>query len=294
MDLMNRLKLKPMLCDGAMGTQLIAAGLKPGEASELWTVEKTADLEAIHRAYRDAGCDMVTSNTFGGTTAALARHGLADRAAELNELAIRYARRAVGGNCFLLGDIGPSGEFLEPMGTMTEPEMVEIYREQARSLKRGGADAILVETMSDPNEMRIAVQAAKAIAYWPVVATYAFNPPVNGVFRTMMGTTVEEAIKAAINAGADIVGANCGTGLELNDYVELARAIIAVAGGAPVIIQPNAGAPRIVDGKTVHNATPADMAKIVNPLLDAGVSIIGGCCGTTPEHLKAMAAEMPR
>lgn len=293
MDLISRLKLEPLLCDGAMGTQLIAAGLKPGEAAELWNVERTADVEAIHRAYRDAGCDLVTTNTFGGTTTALAKHDLADRAAELNELAVRYARRAVGGNCFLLGDIGPCGEFLEPMGTLSDADMTAIYREQSRALKQGGADAILIETMSDPNEMRIAIESAKSIAYWPVIATYAFNAPVNGVFRTMMGTGVEEAITTAINAGADVVGANCGTGLTLDDYVELARAIVAVAGSTPVIIQPNAGAPQTINGKTVHTATPGDMAAIVRPLLDAGVSIIGGCCGTTPAHLQAMADQMP-
>lgn len=292
MDLLDRLKLHPMLCDGAMGTQLMAVGLKPGEAPELWTVERTAEVEAVHRAYRDAGCEMVTTNTFGGSSVALARHGLAERAAELNELAVRYARRAVGGNCFLLGDIGPCGERLAPAGRISEPEMVEMYREQSRSLKRGGADAILIETMSDPQEMRIAIEAAKAIAYWPVIATCAFDAPVDGVFRTMTGATVQEAIRTAINAGADVVGANCGRGMSLDAYVDLARRIVEAAGGAPVMIQPNAGSPQIAGGKAVYPVTPADMAGIVKPLLNAGVTVIGGCCGTTPEHLQAMAGEM--
>lgn len=294
MDLMHRLTLGPLLCDGAMGTQLMAAGLKPGEAAELWNVTRTADVEAIHRAYRDAGCEAITTNTFGGNTISLERHGLADRAAELNELAVRLARRAVGGNCHLLGDIGPTGEFLEPAGTATPQQLTQVFREQAMSLKRGGADAIIIETMSDPAEMRLAIEAAKSVSYWTVIATYAFSAPsADGVFRTMMGTNVDQAIKTAIDAGADIVGANCGSGLTLPQYVQLAKAIVKAAGKTPVIIQPNAGPPQTANGKTVHTATPADMAAIVRPLLDAGVQIIGGCCGTTPEHLKAMAAEMP-
>ncbi len=292
MNLLERLKRGPMLADGGMGTQLMARGLKPGACSELWNVTHTAEVEAIHRAYRDAGCEMITTNTFGGTTAALARHGLAERAAELNELGVRLARRAVGGSCHLLGDIGPFGGFLEPMGDTSEADAVELFRTQAMSLKRGGADAIIIETMSDPNEMRIAIKAAKAVSYWPVIATFAFTAPADGAFRAMMGTSVEEAIGAALDAGADIVGANCGTGLSLADYVQLARAVVAAAGKAPVIIQPNAGAPQTIDGQTVYSATPEDMAAIVRPLLDAGVQIIGGCCGTTPDHLKAMAAAM--
>jgi 5-methyltetrahydrofolate--homocysteine methyltransferase len=294
MDLTERLARGPMLCDGGMGTQLMARGMRAGECSELWNVERTSEVEDVHRAYRDAGCELITTNTFGGTTTALARHGLAERAAELNELAVRLARRAVGGSCYLLGDIGPFGDFLEPMGTTTEAELAGIFRTQAMSLKRGGADGIIIETMSDPNEMRIAIKAAKGVAYWPVIATYAFNAPAegSGVFRTMMGTTAEEAIQAAVAAGADVVGANCGTSLGLNDYLELAKVLVKAAGKTPVILQPNAGSPQTINGKTVHTATPEDMAALVQPLLAAGVRIIGGCCGTTPAHLKAMAARM--
>ncbi len=286
MDILERLKRGPLLCDGGMGTQLIAKGLKPGECSELWNIERTDDVEDIHRAYRDAGCDLITSNTFGGTTTALARHGLADQAEQLNTLAVRLMRRAVGGSCHLLGDIGPFGDFLEPMGDTTPEQLRLIYRQQAMNLKRGGADAIIIETMSDPNEMAIAIQSATDVANWLLIASYAFNAPVDGVFRTMMGATVEQCVKAAI-------GANCGTSLALPDYIELAKAFVQAAKKFPVIIQPNAGAPQVIDGQTVHTATPADMAAIVKPLLDAGVQIIGGCCGTTPAHLKAMKEKMP-
>jgi 5-methyltetrahydrofolate--homocysteine methyltransferase len=209
-----------------------------------------------------------------------------------DELAVRLARRAVGGSCFLLGDIGPFGDFLEPAGTTTEQELLEIFRTQAMSLKRGGADAIIIETMSDPGEMRAAIRAAKDVSYWPVFATYAFNAPADGAFRTMMGTTAAEAIQVAIEAGADAVGANCGTSLGLADYVELAKVLVKAAGRTPVILQPNAGSPQTIQGRTVHTATPQDMADLVRPLLDAGVRIIGGCCGTTPAHLKAMAGRL--
>lgn len=291
-QLLRRLQSTSMLCDGGMGTQLMALGLRPGECGELWNVERPRDVESIHRAYAQAGCELITTNTFGATTYALQRHGLADRAAEVNELGVRLLRRAVGGSAYLLGDIGPFGDFLEPMGETTEAELREIFLEQATSLKRGGADAIIIETMSDLNEMRIAIEAAKTVADWLVFATYAFNKPVDGDFRTMTGATVGEAMQTAKNAGADVIGANCGTSMDLDDYVLLAEKLITAAGAWPVIVQPNAGSPELVDGQMCHRATPADMAALVPRLLDAGVHVIGGCCGTTPAHLAAMKEAM--
>lgn len=294
MDLLERLSHTPLLCDGSMGTQLIARGLESGACGELWNLTHSDEVEAIHRAYRDAGCNLITTNTFGATTSVLARHGQQHLADELNEKAVRLARHAVGGNCYLLGNIGPFGDFIEPLGTATPAEVSELFRQQAASLKRGGADAIIIETMSDPVEMRLAIQAAKTIANWPVIATYAFNAPVEGVFRTMMGTTADQAITEAISAGADVVGANCGTGLSLNDYIDLARQVVSAAGNAPVIIQPNAGSPKVINNRTTYTATPREMAQMVQPLLDAGVRIIGGCCGTTPLYLAAMSDRLHR
>lgn len=292
---MNRRKLteelarRPLLCDGAMGTQLMAAGLKPGSCGELWNVDNAPAVEVIHRRYRAAGCDLITTNTFGGTITALERHALAARCDELNRAGAAVARKAAGDDGWVLGDIGPFGGFLEPLGDTTPQQLHAIFAQQAKALAAGGADGFIVETMADPNELAIAVKACKSAAKLPVIATYAFGHADGGTFRTMMGTTVADAIKAALDAGADIVGANCGTALSLDDYLKLAGQLVAAAGKTPVILQPNAGSPKQVGDKLVYVATPQDMAAIVPKLLAEGVRVIGGCCGTTPDHLKAMA-----
>lgn len=272
-----------------MGTQLFARGLASGACGMLWNIERPGDVGGIHLAYRDAGCNLITTNSFGGNRFALELHGLTARVAELNCAAARVARAAAGDDGWVLGDVGPFGDFLEPIGDVTEDELREAFGAQIAALLEGGADAILVETMSDPAEAVVGVEAAKACSpEVPVIVTYAFQKTSPGEFRTMMGTTVAEAIGRATAAGADIVGANCGTALSLDDYVALAGQLVDAAGGAHVIVQPNAGSPVIEDGHTVYRATPEEMAATAIRLLDAGARVIGGCCGTTPAHLAAM------
>jgi 5-methyltetrahydrofolate--homocysteine methyltransferase len=272
-----------------MGTQLLARGLTSGECGMVWNVERPGDVGGIHLAYRNAGCDLITTNSFGGSRFALELHGLADRVAELNRAAARVARAAAGDSGWVLGDVGPFGDFLEPVGDVTADELREAFGAQIAALLEGGADAILVETMSDPAEAVVGVEAAKACAAdVPVVVTYAFQKTAPGEFRTMMGTSAAEAVRRATAAGAEIVGANCGTALSLEDYVKLAEQLVAAAGNALVIVQPNAGSPRIENGRTIYDATPEEMAATATRLLSAGVRIIGGCCGTTPAHLAAM------
>jgi len=279
----------PLCCDGAMGTQLLSRGLTGGECGMLWNINRPADVRAVHDAYHHAGCNVITTNSFGGSAFALERHGLANHVNELNRTAAQIARTAAGETGWVLGDVGPFGDFLEPLGDMTAGELRGIFHTQIEALLAGGADAILVETMSDPAEAIVGVEAAKSCnADVPVVVTYAFQKTGNGVFRTMMGAGVAEAVQGALKAGAQIVGANCGTALGLDDYVELAKQIVGAAGGAYVIIQPNAGAPRVVGEYTVYDATPAQMAATASQLLAAGVRIVGGCCGTTPRHLSAV------
>jgi 5-methyltetrahydrofolate--homocysteine methyltransferase len=288
-SLLDELARRPLCGDGAMGTQLFARGLTSGSCGMLWNVDRPGDVGGIHLAYRDAGCDLITSNSFGGTRFALERHGLTDRVAQLNRAAARVARAAAGDHGWVLGDVGPVGDFLEPVGEITADELRAAFRLQIAALLEGGADAILVETMSDPAEAVVGVEAAKACKSGvPVIVTYAFQLSAPGEFRTMMGTSVAEAVRAASAAGAEIVGANCGTALSLDDYVELAGQLVAAAGDSMVIVQPNAGSPRTEDGHTVYDATPEEMAATATRLLDAGVRIIGGCCGTTPAHLAAM------
>ncbi len=283
----------PLLADGGMGTLLMAEGMTAGESSALWNVTHPDIVAGIHRRYRQAGCRLITTNTFQACRTTLEPHGAADRVREINLAAARNVRQGGGDDAIVLADVGPFGGFLEPMGETTESQLQDIFAEQLQALHDGGADVALIETMSDPGELAVGVRAAKAVANWPVLATYAFQKGADGSFRTMMGTTVPDAMDVAIDAGADVVGANCGTGLELADYLALARQLVAAVGGRrPVILQPNAGSPRIVEGRSVHPATPRDMAAVVQPLLDAGVRVIGGCCGTTPDHLQAMARVM--
>ena len=285
----DALAARLLCCDGAMGTQLLARGLAPGECGMLWNVDRPASVQQVHEAYRSAGCDLITTNTFGGTATALERHGLADRAAELNRAAARIARAAAGENGWVLGDVGPFGDFLEPLGDTTSEELRNIFRAQIQALIEGGADAILIETMSDPAEAAVGVEAAKSCdSAVPVIVTYAFQTTASGEFRTMMGSGVEEAVSSAVGAGAQIVGANCGTSLGLDDYVQLARQIVRAANGAHVILQPNAGSPRAVGDGAVYDATPDQMAATALELAASGVRVIGGCCGTSPGHLAAM------
>lgn len=286
--LLDELSRRPLVCDGAMGTQLLARGMTGGECGMLWNLNRPGDVGGVHLAYRNAGCDLITTNSFGGSRFPLAHHGLDKRVAELNRAAARVACAAAGENGWVLGDVGPFGDFLEPVGDVTADDLRAAFQEQIAALLDGGADAILVETMSDPAEAVVGVEAAKACGKnIPVIVTYAFQK-TGSEFRTMMGVTAAEAVRRAVAAGADIVGTNCGTDLSLDDYVELAKQLVAAAGKVPVIVQPNGGSPRTENGKTIYDATPEQMATTAKKLLAAGVRLIGGCCGTTPAHLAAM------
>ena len=257
----------------------------------LWNVDRPVAVREIHNAYRSSGSDLITTNSFGGSSYMLNRHGLIDRVGELNRAAAQIARTAAGESGWVLGDVGPFGDFLEPMGETTPDQLRNIFQEQIEALLEGGADAILLETMSDPAEAEVGIEAAKASNTGvPVVVTYAFQKAAPEVFRTMMGTTIEEAVQRATDSGAQIIGANCGSLLDLKDYVELAKQIVAAADRrhVSVIIQPNAGSPRMEGDRTVYDATPEQMAATTLQLVGVGVQIVGGCCGTTPEHLSAI------
>lgn len=252
-----------------------------------WNGERPDDVGAVHSAYANAGCRLITTNSFGGTRSMLDRHGLGEHVGDWNRKAAALARKAAGADGWVFGDVGPFGDFLEPMGDMTEDALLGIFGEQMSALVEGGADAILVETMSDPAEAAVGVRAAKSVCGLPVAVTYAFQKS-GDQFRTMMGTSANDAVSAALAAGADIVGANCGTDLNLDDYLALAAELKSAAGDAIVILQPNAGAPKSGPEGIRYDATPEEMAATALRLRNAGVSIIGGCCGTTPAHLAAM------
>lgn len=283
----STLARRPLLGDGATGTQLQLLGLAPGVCGELWNADQPDLVQLVHRAYLAAGADLLTTNTFGGTSYVLARHGAGARVRELNLAGARLAREIAGDRAWVLGDIGPFGGMLEPLGEATADEVAVAFRQQAAALLDGGADIILVETMSDPAEAVIAVQAARAAGAECIIATFTFQRSAAG-YRTMMGTAIAEALPAVIAAGADVVGANCGTELSLDDYVKLTAELAAHAAGRPVIVQPNAGSPRLVDGKIRYDESAAQFAAVVPRFITVGARIVGGCCGSTPEHIVAM------
>lgn len=277
----------PLLADGAMGTALHDAGLGAGEAGELWCVERPRVVRRVHRAHVDAGARVLLTNTFGASRFALARHGAADRVDEVNRAAAGLAREAAGPGRIVLGDVGPFGGFLAPLGDAEPGEVREAFREQVRALLAGGVDGIAVETMSAVEEAVVAVEAAREEGAGVVVGSMAYQATPAG-YRTLMGVAPAEAARALRDAGVDVVGANCGTDLAPEDYVGVARAYRAADGDLPVMVQMNAGTPRLEGREVVYDLEPDAMAAVVPDLVGAGAAVVGGCCGTTAEHLRAV------
>ncbi len=273
--------------DGAWGTQLMARGLPPGQAPEWFALERPEVIEEVARLYVEAGADLVTTDTFGGTSFRLRLHGLDGERARISRQAVEAVKRAVSGRAYVSASVGPSGQLLEPYGDTAPDAVEEAFAEQVEALAGAGADLVCVETMSDLVEATRAVRAAKARApRLPVVATMTFEKTPRGFF-TVMGVSVERAASGLAAAGADVVGSNCGRGIA--DMIEVARAM-RKATALPIAIQPNAGLPVTRDGVLSYDETPASMAARVPELLDAGVAIVGGCCGTTPDHTRAIRA----
>jgi 5-methyltetrahydrofolate--homocysteine methyltransferase len=293
-ELLSRIESgEVLLGDGALGTQLFARGLVLGEPPESWNLTRPEALEEVARGYLDAGADLITTNTFGGSPLKLARHGLEGRVAKINRAAVaavRRARDASGRRAFVFGSIGPCGSLLQPYGDADPDAVRSGYETQIRVLAEAGVDAIGVETMTDLTEATLAVRAAKAVAPGlPVLATMTFDRTPRGFF-TIMGVTIARAAAGLHEAGADVVGSNCGNGIEA--MVEIAREFRRHT-PRPLLIQSNAGLPEIVDGQTVYRETPEFMAEKARELIAIGVSVIGGCCGTTPEHIAALRRILP-
>jgi len=286
-EFLNNLRERTLLADGAMGTILQGRGLGVGECQEEWNLSHREEIKSIHREYLRAGCDLILTNTFGGNRFCLKKFGLEDKVREFNKAGVRIAREVVKDSqeIFVFGDVGPTGEFLEPLGTVTVETMYATFREQMVVLAEEGVDAIIIETMTDLREAQTAVKAAKETNL-PVLVSLSFSPGKEG-FRTMMGVTVSAAVQGLVEAGADVLGANCGE-VNLEEMAEIIREMRGLT-DKPLLAQPNAGKPILIQGKTTYNQSPEEMAVDVGNLLEAGASIIGGCCGTTPEHLTRMA-----
>ena len=284
--LLDALNDGPLLGDGAMGTMLQDLGNSEGGAPELWNVEHVDVVEGVLEGYASSGSRLLTTNTFGGTRARLQMHGLEDRVEELNQAAAALARRVADRHpgVFVLGDIGPSGELMEPMGDLTVDSAAEMFGEQIRGLVAGGVDGILIETMSDLSEVEAAVTAARKEAPGlPVFATLSFDTNL----RTMMGVSPAMAVQAMSDMGVDVIGANCGRGL---DEMRIIAAQLAEAGAGRVrlIVQSNAGLPKLQGDTFVFDGTPEEMAAYAVEMRDLGFAVIGACCGSSPAHIAAM------
>ena len=276
-----------LISDGAMGTMLQGKGLTDGGAPELWNVENPTAIEEVLEEYAAAGANLITTNTFGGTRGRLQMHGLEDRLFELNKAGAEIARKVADRHpgCFVMGDVGPSGELMEPMGTMTLDEAKALFADQIKALVAGGVDAILIETMSDLQEVEAAVKAAKEVApELPIIVTFSFDTNL----RTMMGVKPAVAVKTLAAEGVRIIGANCGRGVD--EMRVIAKELTeARPEGIFIITQSNAGLPKLVGGDFIYNGTPEEMSKYAKDMKDLGVNVIGSCCGSTPAHTKAMA-----
>ena len=279
-----------MISDGATGTFLQQHGLEPGGCPEEFNASHPEVVRQMARQYFEAGSDMALTNSFGGSVFMQKKYGYGERVAEFNRLAAEHARSQAPAGRFVVGSIGPTGEFLEPLGPVSESEMYDAFAEQVMALEAGGADAIVVETMTAVEEAALAVRAARDNTDLVVMATMVFDKGPRGFF-TMMGVTPERAVHSMQEAGAHVVGSNCGNGID--NMVDIARRMRAETNGL-LLIHSNAGIPAMRGGQIIYPETPEYMAERFRELADLGVNIVGGCCGTGPEHIRALAAAVGR
>lgn len=278
----------PVITDGAWGTQLQARGLDIGEFPDLWNLTHPERVEAVARAYVEAGSRVILTNTFGANRLRLAEAGLADKVVEINRRGAEISSQAAAGRARVFASIGPSGKMLVS-GEITTEDLRAAFEEQAQGLAAGGADALLIETMADLEEATIAVTAARTTGL-PVVATMVFDSG-RDKDRTMMGITPEQAAQGLAAAGAEVIGSNCGQGIA--GFVNICRRMRA-ATDRPVWIKANAGLPELIDGRTAYRATPESFTSHVPALLAAGASFIGGCCGTSPAFIREITAAVSK
>lgn len=294
-NLLETLRDRRLVCDGAMGTQLMLAGLEQGGSGEYWNLTHADRVLEIQRRYVAAGADCLITNTFGGSRLMLQRHGHADNLLAINQAGARIAREAFGDRPgFVLGDLGPLGAILEPYGDLPADKAQAAYQEQASALVEAGVDAIIIETQTSLEELGVAIDAAKAAGAPCIIASLAYDLSADKTFYvTMMGVQPEAAAKFVEEKGAHIVALNCGTGMDMKGAALVAK-IYRDNCSIPVMVQPNAGLPVLENMKAVYKQLPADMALGVPDALAAGANIIGSCCGSTPEHTRAIRAAVER
>jgi len=285
-DLLNRIKKeKILISDGAWGTFLQQKGLLPGECPEEWNISHYQDVFDIAKSYIDAGSDIIESNSFGASRIKLAHYGLEREAFTINRIAVEISRKAAGEDKFVIASMGPTGK-IPMMEEIPTADFYNAFKEQAIAFSEGGADAVCIETMADPQEAIIAIKAVKENTPLTCICTFTFDRTASGEYRTIMGTSPEIAGENAVKAGADIIGTNCGNGIE--GMVEIVHIFRNIFPEIPILVHSNAGVPIHNGSETIFPESPDFMAEKVVHLADAGANIIGGCCGTTPEHIKAM------
>jgi 5-methyltetrahydrofolate--homocysteine methyltransferase len=293
-NLRERIKEGLFLLDGAMGTQLIARGIEVGTCNEYLNIGSPNIIFDIHLSYIKAGSDAVITNTFGANEYVLTRHSFDEEAVEINTAGAQIARRAAGPEKYVLGNIGPSGNFLQPLGTLTAPELKNAFAVQAKALLTGGVDGFIIETMTALDEITVAIEAVKSVCDLPVFASMSFDRAGDD-YRTMMGVDVDTAVSKIISLEVDAVGFNCGT-VSLDEYVQLAEkyvsAVKTTGKETAVYAEPNAGKPELVDGRAVYKVLPEEFAAAAKKIHSAGINIIGGCCGTAPAHIEALAKNL--
>ena len=293
-DIVSLLKDKIMVCDGAMGTMLQKHGLSAGECPEYWNLTKAETLVSVHKEYIDAGADIIITNTFGGNRVKLQKFNLEGNLAKINIAGVTNAKAAVkktGKPVLVAGDIGPTGSLLDPLGFLSVSEAYDIFKEQAEALVEGGVDLLIIETMIAIEEIVAAVKAVKDTTKLPVIACMTFDVTANKDVRTVMGVDTTTMVDELTKAGADILGSNCGNGIE--QMIEVIRAIRAKT-AKPLIAEANAGMPKIKDDQIFYDGTPEVVGSFTGALIEAGANIVGGCCGTTPEHIKQIKNQVKR
>jgi len=288
MNILEKVNQQGLIFDGAMGSMLIAAGLSGGQASEIWNIEKPEVIEGIHRAYFEAGADVATANTFGASTLKLERMGITVPAEQINAAAVAIARKAAGAGCYVAADMGPLGEMLKPAGLLSVDEAVSAYAHQAGLLADAGVDGFILETFFDLNEILAAIRGIRRVSSLPIFATMTFQKMKKGFF-TIMGNSPMESMTQMLDAGADVVGANCS--LASDTMIDLAKEIRGSI-DAPIIIQPNAGAPQTVGDRIVYPESEDYFSDNIIKLKELGVNVVGGCCGTTPDFIRKMAEKI--
>ena len=283
-EILQRLENEILIFDGATGTYLQQHGLESGGCPELMNADAPETVQGMARVYFDAGSDIVLTNTFGGTKFRLKHYGAQDRVKELNSLAAEHAKSQAGPNQYVAGSVGPTGEFIEPLGEVSETEMYDAFAEQITALEQGGADAVMIETQMVLDEAQIAIKAARENTDLVVMSTMVFDKGPRGFF-TMWGTPPEDAATGLRDAGADVVGSNCGNGID--KMIEIAQQMRNVV-DCPIAIQSNAGIPAYKGGEIIYPESPEYMAERYKQLAQIPVQMLGGCCGATDEHIRAL------